>query len=94
MSFGKDPNSSTEQGNGVGVYSTPYCIKGGSGSGEYGANYESNCGQATGQAYTAVVASTAYDKVLDLTNSIEIKWVLPYKIPNDRTEAEIICKTD
>lgn len=29
-----------------------------------------------------------------LVNAIEINWALPYDIPNDRTEANIICKTE
>jgi hypothetical protein len=92
VSFGKDPNDSTEQGNGVGVYSTPYCIVPGSATGQFGDNYQSNCAVAT--AIDAIVAGNDNTKVLDLVNAIEINWALPYGIPNDRTQAEIICKTE
>jgi hypothetical protein len=39
VSFGKDPNDATEQGLGVGVYSTPYCIVPGTSAGQFGDNY-------------------------------------------------------
>lgn len=96
VAFGKDPNSSTEQGHGVGIYSTPFCIKAGAtlANGEYGANYQSNCGMATAQTYGAAVANADNTKVLDLVNSLEVTWALPYDIPNDRTQADIICKTE
>jgi len=42
VSFGKDPNDATQIGQGVGVYSTPYCIE--AGVGKYGADFVSNCG--------------------------------------------------
>jgi hypothetical protein len=33
-------------------------------------------------------------KVIPLVNALEINWALPYEIPNDRTQADIICKTE
>ena len=29
-----------------------------------------------------------------LVNALEVNWALPYDIPNDRTEANIVCKTE
>jgi hypothetical protein len=44
VSFGKDPNDTTQQGYGVGVYSSVFCITEGTGATTLGhANYKSNC---------------------------------------------------
>jgi hypothetical protein len=51
----------------------------------------SNCGVTS--ALAAVVASTG-TKVIELVNALEINWALPYAVPNDRTVADIICKTE
>merc|ERR1712151_1170274 len=32
--------------------------------------------------------------ILELNNAVEITWTLPYAIPNDRTFADIVCKTE
>jgi hypothetical protein len=91
VSFGKDPNDATQITQGVGVYSTPMCLIAGNGAGGYGQHYVSNCGVTS--VLDATVASTEA-KVLDLVNAIEINWALPYDIPNDRTFADIVCKTE
>ena len=92
VSFGVNPNDSTQQGLGVGVYSTPYCIKADTvANSGFGQDYVSNCGVTS--AFAAHVASTG-TKVLELNNAVEITWTLPYDIPNDRTTADIICKTE
>jgi hypothetical protein len=31
---------------------------------------------------------------LELMNAIELTWTLPYAIPNDRTQADIVCSTE
>jgi hypothetical protein len=105
VSFGKDPKDATEITNGVGVYSTPFCLTPGTNSGQFiSANHVSNCGllgPATAanatpppQALNAAVLGSEGTKVLDLVNAIEINWALPYAIPNDRTQADIVCKTE
>jgi hypothetical protein len=58
----------------------------------YGANYVSNCGITSGTALLAVTSDGT--KVIPLVNALEINWALPYEIPNDRTQADIICKTE
>jgi len=40
-----------------------------------------------------IYASTPAN-IYETINSIEITWTLPYAIPDDRTEAEIICSTE
>lgn len=76
---------------GVGIYSTPFCIIGGSGTGGWGAAYVSNCGVTSD--IDALVTSVPA-RVLPLVNAIELKWALPYDIPNDRTTADIVCNTE
>jgi hypothetical protein len=74
----------------------------GTGANDYvSANYKSNCGllgpnavsPAVAHTLDAVVASSS-GTVLELVNAIEINWALPYGIPNDRTQADITCKTE
>jgi hypothetical protein len=91
VSGGFDPNDATQITQGVGVYSTPYCIKEGAASNGYGDDYESNCGITSTFAQNVAATET---QVLDIPNAIEINWALPYEIPNDRTWADIICKTE
>lgn len=91
VSGGFDPNDATQITQGVGVFSTPYCIKEGGSAGQYGADYESNCGITSTFAQNVAATET---QVLDLVNAIEINWALPYAIPNDRTWADIVCKTE
>jgi len=43
VSFGKDPLAATEVTRGVGIYSSPFCMKGASGV-PYNDNFVSNCG--------------------------------------------------
>jgi hypothetical protein len=90
VSFGKNPNDATEIGRGVGVYSQIYCLA----TGVFATDTISNCGLATNTAVTAFPASTLTNAILPLTNALEINWALPYDIPNDRTQADIICKTE
>jgi len=95
VSFGVNPNDSTQQGLGVGVYSTPYCIKADTlANSGFGEDFLSNCGIGTGisPANGAVTSDAA--KILELNNAVEITWTLPYAIPNDRTFADIVCKTE
>jgi len=89
VSFGKDPNDSAEQLKGVGVYSTPYCWKVDAGLFN---TLTGNCGLTS--AATATPAVSTAQREMALVNAIEINWALPYDIPNDRTEANIICKTE
>jgi hypothetical protein len=91
VSFGKNPNDATEITRGVGVYSTPYCIIAGAPNSGYGADYVSNCGLGTDVDAHPTSTGT---KVLSLVNAIEVNWALPYDIPNDRTVADIVCKTE
>jgi hypothetical protein len=94
VSFGVDPTDSTQQGQGVGVYSAIFCFKSGGTTGDdfWAANIVSNCGLTS--AATATPASVADDTagvVQDVMNSIEIGWTVPFAIPNDRTEAYVVC---
>jgi hypothetical protein len=50
-----------------------------------------NCGLTS--AVTAILAGDATE-VVDVVNAIEVKWTLPYAIPNDRTFVEVLCKTE
>lgn len=88
VSFGKNPNDATEITNGVGVYSTPFCM----GDDLLFTDLKSNCGISTAVNTNPVVSDKT--KVMELTNAIEITWALPYDIPNDRTQADIICDTE
>jgi hypothetical protein len=90
VSFGKNPNDATEIGRGVGVYSQIFCLA----TGKFATDTISNCGLAANTAVTAFPASTLTNAILPLTNALEINWALPYDIPNDRTQADIICKTE
>lgn len=87
VSFGVDPNDATQITQGAGVYSAPFCLP----SNHLGGDTESNCGIST--ALNADITSGP-TKILELTNAIEINWALPYEIPNDRTWADIVCKTE
>jgi hypothetical protein len=87
VSFGVDPNDATQITQGAGVYSAPFCLP----AAKLGTNIESNCGISTDLA-TATVVSAA-TKILQVTNAIEINWALPYDVPNDRTWADVVCKT-
>jgi hypothetical protein len=89
VSFGKNPNDATEVARGVGVYSTIYCQKEGD---DLGATYKSNCGITT--AFDALAAAGVKTKELPLVNALEVNWALPYEIPGDRTQADIVCKTE
>ena len=91
VSFGVDPAAATEIAKGVGIYSTPFCLAASATNG-LGTNYISNCGVSTVIDHAKAASDGA--KVLDLVNTIEITWALPYEIPNDRTMAEIVCKTE
>ena len=88
VSFGKNPNDATEITNGVAVYSSPFCLA----SNALATNQESNCGITS--AFNANPVVSGATKILDVTNSIEVTWALPYDIPNDRTQADIVCKTE
>lgn len=94
VSFGKDPLATTEVTNGVGIYSSPFCMTA-SGTDNYAATFVSNCGLPPTSAGTALSADTTgvvgildpttAGNNLELVNAIEINWALPYGIPNDRT---------
>jgi hypothetical protein len=56
--------------------------------------YQSNCALASDAAVDSEIAAGVATKFLDLVNAIEITWALPYGIPNDRTWADIVCKTE
>lgn len=76
----------------MGIYSTPFCIVPGDQANQYGAaEHRSNCALATAQTVNEAVGAGDNTKVLDLTNAIELKWTLPYAIPDDRTQADITC---
>lgn len=87
MSFGVDPNDATQITQGAGVYSAPYCLA----ANALGGNIVSNCGVSSDLATAAITSNAA--KILQVTNAIELNWALPYEIPNDRTWADIVCKT-
>jgi hypothetical protein len=97
VSFGKDPTASTESAKGVGIYSTPFCLQEGTNAdtdlgGTAGDHYNSNCG-VTSDFKVKQIAG-AKTNVLPLMNALEINWALPYEIPSDRTQADIVCKTE
>lgn len=93
VAFGKDPADATQQGQGVGVYSSVFCFCEGTGTAniQWVANTKSNCGvtSATTDATLVSNANTAL-----VVNSIEMEWNIPFAIPNDRTEASMICALD
>jgi hypothetical protein len=96
VSFGKDPKATTPIADGVGVYSNIFCIFSDKATHadfgtEWGVEFRSNCGVST--AVNAIVDATKTN-IIETINSIEITWTLPYGIPDDRTEAEIVCLTD
>lgn len=88
VSFGKDPNDTTEIGRGVGVYTSIYCTA----AAAFGTASVSNCGLTAALALDAAPASTLLEN--PVPNALEVNWALPYDIPGDRTEAVIICKTE
>jgi hypothetical protein len=89
VAFGADPNTATMQGQGVGVYSSIFCFGlAASGATQWGTNILSNC--AVSSAVNA--AAITSDGVTQLTpNSIEVEWTIPYAIPDDRTEVNVVC---
>ena len=107
VSFGADPEDTTQKGLGVGLYSNTYCNAEnkildttGGGAGIVGTLADA----AAVNAYTAGPtlayvgtsncgpADTAWE--LDVPNALELNYKTPYKIPNDRTYAEIKCTTE
>lgn len=98
VAFGADPNDSTQQGQGVGVYSTPFCFKAGaSGTGlVWVTETVSNC--AITSATSVDTMTSADDSGASLSvlvpNSIEVEWTIPYAIPDDRTQVDVECSVD
>lgn len=91
MSFGQDPTVAAQQLNGVGVYSTPFCLAHNHATNGLGLKGTSNCGVTSAVDSAVNVGDPAV--VMDLVNALELTWTLPYEVPNDRTEAVIVCKT-
>jgi hypothetical protein len=92
VSFGQNPADATEITRGVGVYSTPYCLVMNHATNGLGVKYASNCAVST--AIDAALVTGTEAKILPLVNALEINWALPYAVPNDRTTADIVCKTE
>lgn len=96
VSFGKDPTATTESAKGVGLYSSPFCLTAaGTAANTYIAEYTSNCGVTGSLAATVTAAQNpaTIGSGIELVNSLEVNWALPYGIPNDRTVADIVCDT-
>jgi hypothetical protein len=93
VAFGKDPNDATMQGQGVGVYSSIFCFCEGTATAGllWVTETKSNCGITSANTVDTL---TSNGKVALVTNSIEMEWNIPYAIPNDRTEASMICTLD
>jgi len=93
VAFGKDPADTTQQGQGVGVYSSIFCFCEGTATAniQWVANTKSNCGISSATNVDTVVSN---GKVGLVVNSIEMEWNIPFAIPNDRTEASMICALD
>ena len=100
VAFGADPEDTTQQGQGVGVYSTPFCFKAGSsGAGlVWIAETVSNC--AITSALNVDTMTHADEDTTDnplsilVPNSIEVEWTIPYAIPDDRTQVDVKCQVD
>jgi hypothetical protein len=93
VAFGKDPADATQQGQGVGVYSSIFCFCEGTATAniQWIANTKSNCGITSATTVDTLVSSANTGLVV---NSIEMEWNIPFAIPNDRTEASMICALD
>lgn len=93
VAFGADPNDTTQQGQGVGVYSTPFCFTAGnSGAGlVWITETVSNCA-ITNALNVDTLASDGVPMLVP--NSIEVEWTIPYAIPDDRTQVDVECVVD
>lgn len=103
VSFGADPEDSTQKGLGVGVYSNTYCnaadaILNTAGTGGIVADLAAATAvneYASGPTLAWSALSNCVDgNELDVPNALELNYKTPYKIPNDRTYAEIKCTTE
>lgn len=96
VAFGTDPVAPLETAKGTGIYSPPYCLTGNkkdASVGGYGEGLNGNCGFET--AIDAVVGAKGVPtREMQLVNSLEISWTLPYAIPDDRTEGVVTCATE
>ena len=99
VAFGADPEDTTMQGQGVGVYSSVFCIDPGADGDndqELGANMVSNCGiDVDGMTFTNdayLLASNGLETLIP--NSIEVEWTIPFNVPNDRTQVDVECSVN
>jgi hypothetical protein len=93
VAFGKDPADATQQGQGVGVYSSIFCFCEATATAaiDWDANTKSNCGVTSATTVDTLVSN---GKTALVVNSIEMEWNIPFAVPNDRTEASMICALD
>lgn len=88
VAFGKDPLNKDQQKLGVGIYSENYALK------------FDGTGTASDPTMSATCPASAScncfwssDQVCQkITNALEIKWQLPYAIPDDTTKATMSCQ--
>lgn len=90
VSFGVSPDDSAEILNGVGVYSNTFCIGASSGDTDLGTGFKSNC--ALDSAIDATVTSGEHE--LETVNVMELEFVMPHAVPNDRTKVMVVCETE
>ena len=79
---------SSEQEKGVGIYSTPYCIK------KDTDNFSNTNGYIDNKSWNCYTTNNADYSSLEITNALELQFTVPHKIPDDRTTATISCADD